>query len=112
MCIIPFSFIRFGDGENSIMKGYKYNVLTDNWHWNFKNKEFQDSLIESSSICINNNSFIGIPCKNWIEVSKSILSFSKCSSSKYMSYATLFINKNYQFLSVYFISLILQIDGK
>lgn len=97
MCKIPFSFIRFGDGENSIMKGYKYKAQTDNWHWNFKNKEFQDSLIESSSICINHNSFIGIPCKNWIEVSKSILSFSKCTSSKYMSYATLFINKNYQF---------------
>ena len=27
---------------------------------------------------------------------RSILSFSKCSSAKYMSYATLFINKNYE----------------
>jgi hypothetical protein len=26
MCKIPFSFIRFEDGENSIMKGYKYNT--------------------------------------------------------------------------------------
>ena len=94
-CKIPFSFIRFGDGENLIMKGIKLNVKTDKWHWNAKNKNFQESLIESSSICLNNNGFIGIPCKNWIKISKSILSFSKCSSAKYMSYATLFINKNY-----------------
>jgi hypothetical protein len=96
-CKIPFSFIRFGDGENLIMKGAKINVLIDKWHWNPKNKKFQESLIESSSICINHNNFIGIPCKDWIKVSKSILSFSKCSSAKYMSYATLFINKNYAF---------------
>ena len=94
-CKIPFSFIRFGDGENSIMKGDKLDAIVDKWHWNPKNKKFQDSLIESSSICTNHNSFIGIPCKNWIDISKSILSFSKCSSAKYMSYATLFINKNY-----------------
>ena len=94
-CKIPFSFIRFGDGENSIMKGDKLDAKVDKWHWNSTNKNFQDNLIESSSICTNHNSFIGIPCKNWIEVSKSILSFSKCSSAKYMSYATLFINKNY-----------------
>ncbi len=78
-CKIPFSFIRFGDGENSIMKGDKLDVIVDKWHWNPKNKRFQDSLIESSSICTNHNSFIGIPCKNWIDISKSILSFSKCS---------------------------------
>ena len=95
-CKIPFSFIRFGDGENLIMKGAKIKVKTDKWNWNPQNKKFQDSLIESSSICTNHNGFIGIPCKNWIKVSKSILSFSNCSSAKYMSYATLFINKNYQ----------------
>jgi hypothetical protein len=94
-CKIPFSFIRFGDGENLIMKGTNINVQTDKWHWNPQNKKFQNSLIESSSICTNHNSFIGIPCMDWINVSKSILSFSKCSSTKYMSYATLFINKNY-----------------
>lgn len=77
------------------MKGEKINVLTDKWYWNPKNKKFQESLIESSSICTNHNNFIGIPCKDWITISKSILSFSKCSSAKYMSYATLFINKNY-----------------
>jgi hypothetical protein len=96
-CKVPFSFIRFGDGENLIMTGTNINVQIDKWHWNPQNKKFQDSLIESSSICTNHNSFIGIPCKDWINVSKSILSFSKCSSSKYMSYATLFINKNYPF---------------
>ena len=96
-CKIPFSFIRFGDGENSIMKGIKLNAKVDKWYFNPKNKKFQESLIKSSSICINHNSFIGIPCKNWIKVSKSILSFSKCSNAKYMTYATLFINKNYPF---------------
>ena len=93
-CKIPFSFIRFADGENSIMKGIKIYGI-DKWYWNPKNKKFQDSLIESSSICTNHNSFIGIPCKNWYKISKSILSFSKCSSSKYMSYASLFYNNNY-----------------
>ena len=94
-CKIPFSFIRFGDGENSIMNGKNLIAKKDKWYWNSNNKLFQDSLIESSSICMNQNNFIGIPCKNWFKVSESILSFSKCSSAKYMSYATLFINKNY-----------------
>lgn len=96
-CKIPFSFIRFGDGENLIMKGEKISTTQDNWYWNATNSKFQYNLIESSSICTNDYGFIGIPCKNWIDISKSILSFSKCSSAKYMSYATLFINKNYDF---------------
>jgi len=82
-CKIPFSFIRFGDGENLIMKGIELKVKVDKWHWDVKNKKFQKSLIESSSICLTNNGFIGLPCKNWIKTSKSILSFSKCSSAKY-----------------------------
>ena len=94
-CKIPFSFIRFGDGENYIMKGETIESKQDNWHWNPKFQKFRKSLIESTSICINTNCFIGIPCKNWIDLSKSILSFSKCTSSKYMSYATLFINNNF-----------------
>ena len=94
-CKIPFSFIRFGDGENSIMKGIEIKTKNDNWSWDIKNKKFRERLIESSSICSNTYNFISIPCKNWIETSKSILSFSNCTSSKFMSYATLFINKNY-----------------
>lgn len=94
-CKIPFSFIRFGDGENCIMKGKFFKTARDKWKWNNKNKQFQKSLIESSSICTNRNNFIGIPCKDWIEISKSILSFSKCSSAKYMSYTTVFSNKNF-----------------
>ena len=50
-CKIPFSFIRFGDGENLIMRGVKINETLDKWKWNPKNKKFQESLIESSSIC-------------------------------------------------------------
>ena len=96
-CKVPFSFIRFGDGENLIMKGEKIISTQDNWYWNATNSKFQYNLIKSSSICTNEYGFIGIPCKNWIDVSKSILSFSNCSSAKYMSYATLFINKNYKF---------------
>jgi len=94
-CKIPFSFIRFGDGEDSIMKGKKIEAPTDKWIWDSKNKKFRENLIESVSICTRKNNFISIPCKNWIETSRSILSFSKCSNSKYMSFATLFINKNY-----------------
>lgn len=93
-CKIPFSFIRFADGENLIMKGQRINS-PDKWDWNPNNKKFQDSLIKSVSICQKDYSFIGIPCKNWIHISKSILSFSKCSSAKYMTYSTLFVNKNY-----------------
>ena len=93
-CKIPFSFIRFADGEEYIMRG-QYIESIDKWHWNPKNQKFRESLIASSSICSNQNNFIGIPCKNWIKFSKSILSFSKCNSSKYMSYSTLFTNKNY-----------------
>ena len=93
-CKIPFSFIRFADGEEFIMRGHSIKSI-DKWHWSPKNKKFRESLIDSSSICINSNNFIGIPCKNWNKFSKSILSFSKCRSAKYMSYSTLFTNKNH-----------------
>ena len=69
----------------------------DKWHWNQNNKLFRDSLIESSSICTHDNCFIGIPRKNWFKISQSILSFSNCTSSKLMSYATIFTNKNYKY---------------
>jgi hypothetical protein len=95
-CKIPFSFIRFADGEYSIMKGAEINA-PDKWHWDTKNQKFKDSLIEAVSICTNPNSFIAIPCKNWLKVSESIVSLSKCSSAKYMSYSTLFVNKNYHY---------------
>ena len=78
------------------MKGNNLKVAVDKWHWRPENKNFQKSLIESTSICVNNNKFIGIPCKNWFQISESILSFSKCTSSKYMTYATIFINKNFK----------------
>ena len=97
ICKIPFSFIRFGDGEEHIMAGKQFATIRDKWFWNNTNKKFQESLIESSSICINSNNFIAIPCKNWNFISKSILSFSKCNNSKFMSFSTVFINKNFQF---------------
>ena len=92
-CKIPFSFIRFGDGEKAIMKGESFGSKKDKWHWDYKNKLFQYSLIESSTICNNYNSFIGIPCSN---IANSIYSFSNCSSSKFLSYSSLFINKNFE----------------
>ena len=95
-CKIPFSFVRFGDGENNIMIGKTIESKQDNWLYLPKNHKFRSSLIESSNICLKSHNFIGIPCKNWIKISESILSFSNCNSSKYMSYATLFINKNYK----------------
>ena len=105
-CKIPFSFIRFGDGENLIMKGKKVKTGTDNWFWDNKNYEVRDKLIESVSICTNPNNFIAIPCKNWLRVSKSILSYSNCTTSKYMSYATVFINKNFQFFQNWIVKFI------
>ena len=84
LCKIPFSFIKFSDGEDFIMTGTSYSTNRDNWAWNNTNKKFQDSLIESASICTTPYNFIGIPCKNWYNHSKSILSFSKCTNSKYI----------------------------
>ena len=94
-CKIPFSFIRFGDGEASIMKGTS-KISLDRWHWFPNLIKFRNSLIESASICTYPNSFIGLPCKDWVRFSNIVLSYSKCNSSKYMSYGTLFVNKNYQ----------------
>jgi hypothetical protein len=105
-CKIPFSFIRFGDGEEYIMKVKKIEAKTDKWYWDFKNKKFRKNLIESVSICRYKNNFISIPCKNWIETSRSILSFSKCSNAKYMSFATLFINRNYQIFKNFILNFI------
>jgi len=104
-CKIPFSFVRFGDGEAVIMTG-KPISSPDRWHFDPKNKKFQESLIEASSICINKNNFIALPCKNWINFSKTILSFSKCNSSKYMSYTYLFVNKNFQAFKNWFLNFI------
>ena len=94
-CNIPFSLSRFADGENSIMKGEELRGI-DKWHWNPKNKIFRDSLIESVNICNKGDNFIGIPCKNWNNISNSILSFSNCTSSKYMTYSTVFTNYNFK----------------
>ena len=63
-------------------------------------------MIESVSICTNPNNFIGIPCKNWLDISKSILSYSNCTTSKYMSYATVFINKNFEFFQNWIVKFI------
>ena len=87
------------------MRGKQVNAM-DKWHWTPKLKKLRNSLIESASICINDNNFIGLPCKNWVRYSESILSFSKCNSSKYMSYTTLFYNKNYLLFQDYIIRLI------
>ena len=38
-CDIPFSFIRFADGENSIMIGKELKGI-DKWHWNPNNLKF------------------------------------------------------------------------
>jgi hypothetical protein len=54
---IPFPLIRFGNGENSIINEENLLAKIDKWHWNFTNKIFQGSIIESSSICMNNNNF-------------------------------------------------------
>ena len=105
-CKIPFSFIRFGDGEYYIMKGKKCGSPLDKWFWVQENQRFRLHLIESSSICTNKNNFIGIPSKVWIHIAESILSFSKCDSSKYMSYSTLFINKNFPYFQDWILSFI------
>ena len=87
------------------MKGNKFNTL-DKWKWEPNNKKFRESLIESANICLNNNSFIGLPCKGWIKISESILSFSNCTSSKFFTYETLFINKNYKYFKDWIITFI------
>ena len=60
----------------------------------------------STSICTKPNNFIAISCKNWYSISKSVLSFSNCTNSKYMSYATVFINKNYHFFQNWLVKFI------
>ena len=40
-CKIPFSFIRFADGENCIMKGIKLENIKDKWYWNPKLKNLE-----------------------------------------------------------------------
>ena len=52
-CKIPFSFIRFGDGEEHIMTGKTFDSKKDKWFWNNNNQDFKISLIKSSSIIIS-----------------------------------------------------------
>ena len=47
-CNISFSFIRFADGEENIMRG-KDIIGIDNWHWTPKLQKLRDSLIESQA---------------------------------------------------------------
>ena len=95
-CRIPFSFIRFADGEEFILRGTTLNQKLDHWYWDPKHDKFRQSLIESTSICTTPNNFIGIPCKNWEAISQSIISYSRCTSSQFMSYSMLFVNKNFE----------------
>ena len=53
LCKIPFSFIRFGDGEEHIMTGKTFDSKKDKWFWNNNNQDFKISLIKSSSIIIS-----------------------------------------------------------
>ena len=76
------------------MKGKYFGSNRDKWHYYPNNTNFQINLIKSASICNTDNNFIGIPCVS--NFAKSFLSFSKCSSSKFMSYSALFINKNFK----------------
>ena len=34
LCKIPFSFVRFGDGEEHIMTGKPFATARDKWAWN------------------------------------------------------------------------------
>ena len=77
------------------MSGKNRTGFSDNWHWNQKNQKFRESLIHSASICSKDYNFIAICCRNYAKISELILSFSNCTTSKYMSYATLFVNKNF-----------------
>ena len=52
-------------------------------------------MIESSNMCNEENHFIGLPCKNWQKITDAIFTHSNCTSSKYMSYTTVFVNRNY-----------------
>lgn len=104
-CKVPFSIIRFADCEENIMRGKETNAL-DKWRWTPKLKNLREGLIESISVCQSKNNFIGLPCKNWIHYSKSLLSFSKCDSAKFMTYSTLFVNKNYNFFKEWIVKFI------
>ena len=88
------------------MKGIIFNCPRDKWIWKPINQKFRENLIESSSICENPNNFIGIPSKIWSKISESILSFSNCNSAKFMTYSTLFINKNYRNFSYWIMKFI------
>ena len=79
------------------MRGNSIHATLDRWNWNPDNKKFRESLIKASSICLNDNNFIGLPCKNWIHISQSIFSFSNCTSSRFMTFTTLFVNKNFEY---------------
>ena len=76
------------------MKGKYFGTDRDKRHYYPNNTNFQNNLIKSASICNIDNNFIGIPCVS--NLAKSFLSFSNCSSSKFMSYSALFINKNFK----------------
>ena len=77
------------------MDGLIVTIALDKWHWNPKQKKIQDELIESSNMCNEENHFIGLPCKNWQKITDAIFTHSNCTSSKYMSYTTVFVNRNY-----------------
>ena len=89
------------------MDGLIVTNALDKWHWNPKQKKIQDELIESSNMCNEENHFIGLPCKNWQKITDAIFTHSNCTSSKYMSYTTVFVNRNYNRFKEWVLKLII-----
>ena len=54
LCKIPFSFVRFGDGEEHIMTGKPFATARDKWAWNnilFQNQFYHFLNVLVQDIC-------------------------------------------------------------
>lgn len=92
---IPFSLVRFGDGEMKIMKGEPLNLLHKG-EFNFQGEEIlQHQLIESFQHS-QENYFVGIGCPccvgannfNWMKRNTYL-------EDESLTWANIFVNSNY-----------------
>jgi len=94
-CRIPFAFSRYGDGELFLIQGESVHAqVHDHWSWEGGKSKVGDALRHSLRIC-DQDYFIGLPCEDWKD---SVDAFFRLSSQRvrYISYATAFINRNYE----------------
>jgi hypothetical protein len=91
----PYAFVRFGDGEGSIIYGQNFNAKTDGWEWRSGNTWISQELVHSIS-AVMPDYHVGITCEPcnpaWHHKLMEFVETSDCN----VTFAELFYFANYR----------------